>query len=225
MSAQNKSRKQLRLRVLAVAMLVVGCLLLTVGALGVYDYFSVKSEGADLPSNEAVTSDAVVPSENKPAEISTGYVVPAGQPRVIEIPSISVEAYVQRVGITPQGAMATPNNIYFTGWYVNSVGPGEQGLSIINGHVGGRYSPGIFENLKNTKQGEKIRVQMGDLSWREFEITSVNTYPVEESGEALFDDDPTVDSELHLITCEGNYNSQSDTYDQRVIVVAKRLNN
>lgn len=223
MNVKKRSHLVTKRHIIIGVSLVVGCLLLTVSALGLYDYFAVKNDGLTIPDTTTVTSDSAVPSENKPTEISSEYTVPAGHPRVIQIPSIAVDAYVQRVGVTPQGAMATPNNIYFTGWYVNSVGPGEKGLSIINGHVGGRYSPGIFKDLKNTKTGEEIRIQMGDLSWREFEITSIDTYSVADSSVPLFDDDPMIDEELHLITCEGNYNADSDTYDQRVIVVAKRV--
>jgi LPXTG-site transpeptidase (sortase) family protein len=119
--------------------------------------------------------------------------------------------------------MATPNNIYFTGWYVESVVPGEKGVSILNGHVGGRYSPGIFKDLKNIEEGKSIRVEMGDLSWREFRVVSTTSYALSEAAEPLFHNDPRIDQELHLITCDGVYNKATETYDQRIIVVAERI--
>lgn len=202
--------------------LIVGGLLVTVGIFGAVNYLFLKNEGTAVPEQAIVTDDSATPSEKEP-DMTQEYTVPANQPRLINIPLAGVDAYIQKVGINKAGEMATPTNIYFTGWYVNSVAPGSPGLSIINGHVGGQYSHGIFKNLKNTKPGDAIEIQMGDMSWRKFEIVSVKTYKVDESGDALFKDDPTIINELHLITCEGNYNQSSDTYDERLIVVARLL--
>ncbi len=217
----SKNRHFFRKRRLTLGFgLIFGGILLAVGIVGVMDYVSVKNEGAAVPEPVVVTDDSATPSEKKP-DMTQEYTVPAQYPRAIKIPSIGVETYIQQVGVTKANEMATPTNVHFTGWYVNGVTPGEPGLSIINGHVGGRYSPGVFANLKNTKTGDTIEIQMGDLSWRNFEIVSVATYSIEQSGAALFKDNPEITNELHLITCEGNYNQKSDTYDKRLIVVAR----
>lgn len=61
---------------------------------------------------------------------------------------------------------------------------------------------------------------MGDLSWRQFKVISTSTYPVEDAAAALFKDDPSVSHELHLITCDGAFDDNTQTYDKRTIVVA-----
>lgn len=199
---------------------IVGVSLLVVAGLGVWDYYSVTQTGVSTPSTEVVTETKTV--SEKPVVVSElGYVVPANQPRVVEIPSLNIEGYVERVGIDKSGAMSTPSNINFAGWYVNNSVPGDKGVSIINGHAGGRYTKGIFKSIGSLKENDSIRVQMGDMSWREFSVVSTKTYPVGESAASLFADDPTIDNELHLITCDGVFDDKAQSYDLRTIVVAK----
>lgn len=200
---------------------IVGVGLITFALFGAIDYLKRTQTGITTPSAFQIVKDTPDISEKKPAPVTNSYTVPANQSRAITIPSLQVRAYVQRVGIASNGAMATPNNIYFTGWYVNSVEPGDSGVSIINGHAGGRYTDGVFRNLSNVKQNDEVLVQMGDLSWRKFVVVSVNTYPVDDAATALFKDDTSIDKELHLITCDGVFNDSAQSYNERTIVVAK----
>ena len=214
------SKKDRHLKVVISVSAILGSALVIVAALGIMDYLKVTQSGEEYPSTEVVQT-SVVTSEKAPPAISEEYSVPATQPRVIEIPSIDVKAYIQKVGVASDGAMATPNNLFFTGWYTQSVVPGDTGVSIINGHVGGRYNAGIFRYLKDLEKDAVIKVQLGDLSWREFAVVSVNAYAVNDAAAPLFNDDVTIDSELHLITCDGVFDDATQTYDQRVIVVAR----
>ncbi|MGV9001356.1 MAG: class F sortase [Candidatus Saccharimonadaceae bacterium] len=194
--------------------------LLIVGAFAFLNYYSTTHEGPTYPLTDIVTETTTV--SEKPIEVSdSGYKVPANQPRTIEISGIGVKGYVQRVGIDRDGLMSTPNNINFAGWYAKSVAPGEDGLSIINGHVGGKYTRGLFSGLKSLKENDTIRIQMGDLSWRKFSVVSVKTYPVEQAASPLFATDPKIQRELHLITCDGVFDEASQSYNSRTIVVAK----
>jgi len=200
---------------------VVGIALLAFAGFGVYDYYHTTHSGESFPSSETVSRDVPVSERTISVDDSEGYTVSANQPRVIEIPSLHVKGYVQRVGVAADGAMATPSNINFAGWYVRNPAPGESGVSIINGHAGGRYTDGIFKHIGQLKAGDTLTLQMGDLSWRNFEVISSKIYPVADAGTALFKDDPSIDQELHLITCDGDFNDASQTYDARAIVVAK----
>lgn len=213
--------KQFRRRVFTGIVLIVGIVLVAFAGFGLYEYVHTTHVGAAYPSSETVSRDEEVSEKPITVDTKAGYTVPADQPRIIDIPSLSVTAYTQPVGVGIDGAMATPNNINFTGWYVRSVAPGEQGVSIINGHAGGRYTDGIFRHLNTLKSGDSIKVQMGDYSWRNFEVVSSKIYSVSDAGEALFKDDISIDKELHLITCDGKFDDATQTYDQRAIVVAK----
>lgn len=116
--------------------------------------------------------------------------------------------------------MAVPTNIFFAGWYVNGASPGELGVSIINGHAGGRYEQGVFHEIKSLRVDDVINIQAGDLSWKAFSVRSIETYDVQEAAVPLYADDPLISEELHLITCDGVFDDATQTYDKRVIVVA-----
>ncbi len=209
--------------VITIVASVIGIALLVIGGLGLWDYFQTTHTGIDTPStNETITETATV-SEKPIVVKDDAYVVPADKPRTIKIPKLDINAYVQKVGIEKSGAMSTPNNINFAGWYVNGPSPGQPGVSIINGHAGGRYSVGIFRHIEELISGDTIQVQMGDMSLRDFSVVSVATYSVAEAATPLFNDDPSIDEELHLITCDGIFDNHLKSYDKRTIVVAKHL--
>ena len=206
-------------KILIILISIVGAACLTIAALGFIDYLKTTQTGDETPSSITVVEDGL-PSE-RPVDMNAPYTVPDDQPRTIKIPKLGVDAYVQPVGILPNKLMATPTNIYFTGWYVHGVAPGEPGLSIINGHEGGRYVSGVFKRINELAPGDTFSVQMGDLSWRNFVVTAVNSYAVADAATPLFARDSSVESELHLITCGGTFDDKNQTYDQRVIVSAR----
>lgn len=203
--------------------LVVGVLLLIIGGL-VFVYRYNKTHGAPaLPTPEqTVTTDTDVPEESKPsANALAGYSVPAVQPRSIRINSIAVYGLIQKVGITKEDAMAVPSNIHFAGWYTGSVIPGDSGLSIINGHVLGRHSEAIFIQLAKVKTDDEINIEFGDHVIKKFKVVETVTLPAEISSARLFTQNSDIQAQLNLITCTGKFDKVSQTYADRVIVVAK----
>lgn len=172
--------------------------------------------------DHVVTTDISSPDESKvTAQDAASYTVPADQPRSILLPTISASGLIQKVGLTADNAMAVPSNIHFAGWFAQSVAPGKPGLSIIDGHVSGRYADGVFKNLKNLKTGDPIGVEFGDKSIRPFEVISVASMPEAEAAKILFDKHDDIDEQLNLITCDGKFNKATQRYADRVIVVAK----
>lgn len=205
---------------------VASIVLIITGGLNIADYLRTTAIGEDHPiADETITYSIDRPSEKSSEAVSDDYVVPDNQPRLIKLPSIDVEGYIQRVGIDQNGAMAVPSNIHFVGWYIHGVAPGEKGLSIIAGHVNGRYSPGIFARLRELTPGTIFQIQMGDLSWREFRVFRIADYLVEDVTNELFKHDQTISFEIKLITCSGNFNSQYQTYDMRTIATAELVAN
>ena len=216
--------KLLSVRSLILSVLVVVAAgLLVLAGLSIWEYFGSRDTGPSMPSNQVLTTTTNTPSEANPGLVADAYTVPADQPRAVQIPGLKLEAYVQRVGVDAANKMVAPDNIHFTGWYSGSAAPGNKGISIINGHAGGRYQDGAFKHIVGLKPGDAIRVQMGDLSWREFTVASAMSYSISEADKALFKDDPTIQNELHLITCDGGFNDKTQTYDRRFIVVAQSV--
>jgi LPXTG-site transpeptidase (sortase) family protein len=205
--------------------LVIGLALIGFGVKEFYpQYKATNSSDTALPSPETVVIDSTdSPSEVKPTVSDEDFKVAADQPRMIKISSIGAEGYIQKVGVNKNGQMAAPTNIYFGGWFVDSVKPGDKGLSIIDGHYGGKYSNGIFYNLKALEPGATFVVQYGDLSERTFKVVSTKEVPIKDAQTLLYERKKEIDNQLNLITCGGEYNKDQSTYDNRVITVAERI--
>ncbi len=177
---------------------------------------------ATLPDQSVeLTQEDSSPEETKPT--SSDYIVEADQPRSINIQSISAFGLIQKVGVNSSNAITAPSNINFAGWYTGSVKPGEVGLSIIDGHVSGKYSDGIFKNLKNLRSGDRFDIEYGDKSIVNFEVIEVITAPVGSSAEYLFEKKQKIPAQLNLITCGGKYNKSTETFESRVIVVSEKI--
>lgn len=198
-------------------------MLLGYGTYGLTKRYIATHNAHPLPSSNAViTSQSNSPDET-PISLKSGYTVPANQPREISLPSIGAAGFIEKVATTKQGAMATPSDVNLAGWYVNSSLPGAPGLGIINGHVQGYYEPGIFKKLADLKSGDIFRVQLGDLTWRSFQVVSVNTYSVSAVAGRLFAKEPGISAQLNLITCGGVYSRTQRVYLSRVLVVSKLI--
>lgn len=144
-------------------------------------------------------------------------------PKFIELPTIKASGFIQKMSVDQHKQIAVPTNINLAGWFVESVRPGQTGLSIIDGHVNGRKADGIFKNLKNLKNGDEFTVKLGSgktLRYKVFGQTSVAT---KDAPNVLFSQDPTKKSQLNLITCGGAFNKKANQYEQRVIVNAELL--
>ena len=170
-----------------------------------------------------VTESIAAPEETRPTEACANYKVADAQPRKIEIDAVNVSACIQRVGLDQNNSIAVPSNIHLAGWYIDSPAPGKPGVSIIDGHVSGRYNDAVFVKLASVKENDSVRIQMGDMSWINYKVLSVGSYDLNGAGEALFKQLPSVDKQLTLITCGGKYDSQNQTYDKRVIVRAVEI--
>lgn len=185
-------------------------------------YERTHTPSAGIPA-EVVTHSTDTPDETPPVEACDNYSVPDDQPRKIDIPSVGISGCIQRVGIDQHKAIAVPTNIHLAGWYTDSVAPGEKGVSIVDGHVLGRYQDAIFKNLADIQAGASISIQFGDYSWKIFEVIAVSSYPVDQVMTQLLVRRDGVSAQLNLITCGGNFDKSSQSYDQRVIVQSKLL--
>ena len=189
---------------------------------GVNGYWQ-RHQATHNPS-PVISTEVITISTNKPDETPVtcnNYQVPADQPRQISLPSLNKIGCIQRVGIDQNNRIAVPTNIHVAGWYVYGPKPGESGVSIIDGHVQGRYQEAIFRNISNLSPGQKVSIQLGDLSWHDFEVISINNYSEEETASQQYVQLKDVDKQLTLITCSYDQNTRS--YDKRTIVRTKKL--
>lgn len=200
------------------------------GAYGIWDWWAATHS---IDQIEIIPRDTITDSitEPDPMEIVTYSTAepdeappekcPAVSPNVpykIELPSLGVAGCIQRMGIDQDNKIAVPTNIHSAGWFVDSPLPGEKGVSIIDGHSGGRYASGIFKRLDELNIGDNIIVKFGDGSQRQFVVASNESYSVEQTATEQFKRLRGVTKQLTLITCGDDYNHESGEFDTRVVV-------
>lgn len=220
-SQSQKKPAQLK-QGITIAIFITSLVLITLAGRQLLDRHKATTGNAPLPnSSKIVTEDVTEPDEAKVN--ADDYRVPSDQPRVISIPKINASGPLQKVGVTPGNAIAAPTNVNFAGWYTSSPKPGENGLSVIDGHVSGKYSDGIFKNLDKLNHGDQVIVEFGDKSQKHFEVVETITVPETEAVGVLLKKLSTIERQLNLITCSGAYQQETQRYADRTIVITRLM--
>ncbi|GII90827.1 class F sortase [Sinosporangium siamense] len=139
-------------------------------------------------------------------------------PEQVDIPSIEVDAPLMELGMTKGGDVELPpyEEPKMAGWFKHSAVPGDEGASVIIGHVDTKTEPAVFFKLKQLKKGQIVRVKRSDGKTAEYRVESLeqidkNKFPTKRVylGEGL-----------RLITCGGPFDWKSREYRDNVIVYA-----
>lgn len=205
-------------------------LLLIAIALVVVLVIPVPGKQVDTPAptpafvpSEVITYTTDTPDESPIKRESFTWVGADDEPKHIRFASINTEGFIQKMGVDQKGQLSAPTNINLAGWFINSAKPGQPGLSIIDGHVDGRQNAGIFKRLGDLKQGDVFELELGGGTELSYRVLQVQTVDVAGAENTLFSQDPTVKSQLNLITCGGNFNRESQLYEKRVIVSSELM--
>ena len=157
-------------------------------------------------------------------------VVPSSGPRFgthweLILPSAGIRAAVVQVGLTPDGAMGAPDNPFVVGWFNRSAVPGEPGNALLGGHRDyqdrdGNVDVGVCWKLDETRVGDQLI--MYDQSANHYYVYDiVDTVTVRpESKEAVKYLSQTRESVVTLITCAGDFDEDTHSYSERIVVVA-----
>ena len=150
-----------------------------------------------------------------------GAVVEAFVPMRVAVPSIGVDASIEQVGKTADGAMATPKTIADVGWYKLGAKPGGEGNAVFAGHVNNSLGfPGVFKELSQVKKGDTVQVMGAQGEELTYEVENINTYTEAEAPlNEIFANFGS--SKVVLITCEGVWDEITHTFDKRLVVVAR----
>ena len=171
-----------------------------------------------------VTFSTDKPDEKKPDKNTYKWNGTPKDPKFIRIPKISVDGFLQNVGVDQNNAIAVPNNIHVAGWFNQSVSPGQNGLSIIDGHVDGRVvKEGVFSQISKLVAGDSFTIEFGDGSVKNFTVKKNVSVLTQDAAAVLFSQEPGIAKQLNLISCIGTYISKSKTYDHRQIVIAEAM--
>ncbi len=142
-------------------------------------------------------------------------------PTKIKIAAINIDTFVERVGVTKDGNMDVPKNIWNTGWFGNGgYRPGDLGNAVIAGHLDAPGTVAVFWNLDKLKAGDRVVLtdQAGKLMT--FEVYDKQIYPINNAPlQTIFG--PSTEAHLNLITCGGIFDRASQIYNKRLVVYTK----
>ncbi|GIH75940.1 class F sortase [Planobispora longispora] len=174
--------------------------------------------GTEVLTAAAPTAPPPLPVVMPPEPLKTGTRV---MPRKLAIPKIGVMTSLMSLGVDARQRVQTPplSKPGLAGWYKHGPIPGQQGPSVVLGHVNAHGRAAVFSRLKELRRGDKIKVSRTDGAVVEFTVDGVeqvskSTFPSKRvygnTGEAT----------LRLITCGGVYNPKTRHYTDNIIVYA-----
>lgn len=146
-----------------------------------------------------------------------------GFPVRLKIPTISVDAVVEYVGLTSLGSMDVPAGSMNVGWFDLGPRPGEVGSAVIAGHSGYKNNkPAVFDNLHKLKKGDKIYIEDGKGAVIAFVVRKIVSYDRNIEGVGIFTSNDDV-PHLNLVTCTGDWNAIEKTHSSRLVVFADKV--
>lgn len=139
-------------------------------------------------------------------------------PTRFEIPRLGVDAAVEQVGQTPSGAMDNPSDPWNVAWYAPGTRPGAPGNAVIAGHVDYRgIGPVVFWRLRELVPGDEVWVTMDTGARLRFVVQDIQTYYTDAAPlDRIFG--ATSNSGLNLVSCIGDFDPSSQSYDRRIVV-------
>ncbi len=157
-------------------------------------------------------------------------VVPSSGPRFdtqweLILPSAGIRAAVVQVGLTADGAMGSPDNPFVVGWFNRSALPGESGNALLGGHRDyqdrdGNIDVGVCWKLDETSVGDQLLIfDEAQNRYYVYDIVDMATIRPD-SREAIRYLSQTRESVITLITCSGDFDDETHSYEERLIVVA-----
>ncbi len=144
------------------------------------------------------------------------------------IPSARIRASLVKVGLARGNAFGAPDNPDVIGWWENGPQPGQPGNVLLDGHrdfsdIDDNLGTGVCWSLPQTVAGDVmiIRDSAAGLHYI-YEVTETLSVRWNDADAVRFLQ-PSQDSILTLITCEGSFDDEAHNYSNRRIVVASLI--
>lgn len=177
-------------------------------------YFIPKSFIQGKSSSVGETAIASLKQEQASLTAQVG----VGWPARLKILSINIDAPVEYVGLTSDGAMDVPKGPAEVAWFNLGPQPGENGSAVIAGHYGWKNNiPAVFDNLHKLRIGDKISVENEKGLATTFVVREIRIYGKDEDASEVFISSDGK-SHLNLITCAGVWNQAEKTRSERLVV-------
>lgn len=139
----------------------------------------------------------------------------------LTIPTIKLDATIQKVGTNQAGNMNVPSSYEAVGWLNTSARPGATGNTVLSGHFSADgKKTAVFDKLHTVTAGDVIRIADNATDTQAvYTVTKIAKY---ERNNAplpdIFGDSAT--KNLRLITCAGTWEKTHKDYTHRLVVYA-----
>jgi len=126
-----------------------------------------------------------------------------------------------RLGLNGDGTVQVPplGDHNLAGWYDGSVAPGQDGSSVILGHVDNYAGPSVFFSIKELRPGDQIDIVRADGTVAAFAVDGVQRV-----AKALFSAPDVYGNvpyaSLRLVTCGGPFDAARGQYADNIVVYA-----
>jgi Sortase domain len=141
------------------------------------------------------------------------------RPVRLQIPAIAVSTPLVPLGRLPDGSIEVPHDWDTAGWYDRGPRPGQPGPAVILGHVDSKTGPAVFYRLRALRPRDIVRVSLADGRTLVFRVQRLERYPKNEfPTQAVYF--PTLNRELRLITCGGDFDYARGSYRDNIVVYA-----
>ncbi len=186
-------------------------------------YYSTK-EGSERAVVAMAPSEEELVEEEPTVDEVDAYMVEENKPRYLTVEKLGInKARILPMGVNTLGELAVPDNIFDVGWYEESGLPGYGGTLVIDGHSGGPHVMGVFRNLPDLVDGDRIEVERGDGQVFVYRVVDAKTVALAEADAymavAAKSPEPGRES-VTLISCTGEWSDQRQTYLSRQFVRA-----
>jgi LPXTG-site transpeptidase (sortase) family protein len=153
-----------------------------------------------------------------PTPISTPVPTPIiGKPVSIYIPRLEINSLVETVGLDEKQRMDVPKNPENVAWYELGPKPGENGSSVIAGHLDSSTGPAVFYRLELLENGDLIEIEDEFGENYKFRVVGKNVYEDESFPlQEVFSNNDG--KKLNLITCQGKFDRNARNYSHRLVV-------
>lgn len=197
---------------------------LAAGAVAAWAAWSVPTPVRLAPPAAAATP-AVPATPGQPAapgSVGTGNSVVTGAaaspPVAVAIPALGVRARIVPEGIGPGGALDIPPPAQ-VGWYDRGPAPGQDGTTVLAGHIDDHGVAGAFLRLNDLQAGATVRVTTASGRVAAYTVTERRMLPQDDlarSGLLSQQGAP----ELVMISCGGDYDEATHLYLDNIVIVA-----
>lgn len=144
----------------------------------------------------------------------------------LEVGKIKVNAPIIPVGLEPDGAMQAPATQVDVGWYEKSakVGAHSRHSVLLDGHYGTHADKGVFYRLHELTVDDTLTVHGSAGSKAVYKVVEMERAKLEDVDmKKAFYVYPEAQQSITLITCQGEYDTERATYDDRVVLYAVRI--